>query len=72
MEGTGFYLGRQKGRIRMEREHRLLRRWRLGGCWERKKQEDRRAIEDARFYACLMQGVVVSACGLAVWSFTIF
>jgi hypothetical protein len=40
---------RQKGRMRMKREHRASRRWRLWGCWRGKKKEEERAMDDARF-----------------------
>ena len=35
--------------MRMKREHRASRRWRLCGCWKGKKKENERAMDDATF-----------------------
>ena len=80
MAGRGRILGR-RAEMRMKSEHRALRG---GSCWVVEKEGKRERSErwsreifytprkrrPARARALPDAGVAVSACGLAVWSFT--
>jgi hypothetical protein len=68
--------------MRMKREHRASRRWRLEGCWKRRRKRMSEGWRTRDFYIpresgagplrapCLIRGIAVSVCRLPVRSFT--
>ena len=69
--------------MRMKREHRASQRWRTLGCGKRMKRRKSKRWRTRDSYtppkrrvarACALpdEVVAVSACGLAVWSLTVF